>query len=39
MSYELVCLPDDNAKILPPESAMSLNVRQCPQMSLNVLIK
>ena len=28
-----------NAKIIPPERRMSLDVRQCPQMSLNVLIK
>ena len=28
-----------NAKIIPPESRMSLDVRQCPRMSLNVLIK
>ena len=28
-----------NAKIIPPERRMSLDVRQCPRMSLNVLIK
>ena len=27
------CLPDDNAKIIPPETPMSVNVRFCPLMS------